>query len=265
LKTTSRNEDAKRCILGVENSGMSYNKLREHREVWKKKEILRRIYLDWYKLIMAYAKEGKIVELGSGSGNLSEYYPDIISSDIIPCPWLDIAFDVTRMPFKEESIDTLIMIDLLHHLEDVSSFFEEVERVLKDKGRLIMLEPYISPFSFLIYNYLHQESVIFNIDVFAQRSRKDQDYKKDPFEANSAVPTIIFWREPEQFSKRYPQLRIMKKSLLSFLLYPLSGGFEHRSLIPMCGVGIVRLIERLMSPLAKLLAFRTFIAIEKLK
>lgn len=242
---------------------MLYEKLKEHKEIWKKKEIIRRIYLDWYKLIMTHKREGRIVELGSGIGNLSEYYPEIISSDIIPCPWLDIVFNATAMPFEEEGIDTLIMIDLLHHLIDVDSFFTEVDRVLKNKGRLIMLEPYISPISFFIYSYLHQEPLVLNIDVFAKRSTDIQNHRKEPFDSNSAIPTILFWREEKRFREKYPRLRIVEKDLLAFLLYPLSGGFEHRSLVPVWGFSIVSFIEKLMRPLVKLIAFRTFVMIEK--
>jgi len=242
---------------------MSYAKLKERGKIWKEKEIIRWIYLDWYKLIMDNVKDGKIVELGSGSGNFSQYYPNIISSDIIHCPWLEMTFDAASTPFKEESIDSLIMVDLLHHLEDLNLFFTEVDRVLKDKGRLIMIEPYISPFSFLIYHFLHQEQVVLNAKIFSKKTNISQGHKKDPFVANSAIPTILFWKKRKQFQRKYPRLKVIEKKLFSFLLYPLSGGFEHRSLIPMWWAGILNLIERLMSPLAKLLAFRTLIVIEK--
>lgn len=282
---------------------MSFEKLKKHKETWQKKEILRRIYLEWYKLVMSYAKQGKVVELGSGSGNLSEYYAGIItareypvaccgdesastqgvanannssrnkilrglpreyfiSSDIIYCPWLDIVFDATAMPFEKESIDTIVMVDLLHHIDDIKSFFTEIDRVLKNKGKLIMIEPYISPFSFLVYNIFHQEAVNMHANIFNEVYENNQNQKRDPFDANEAIPTILFWRK-SQFREKYPRLRIIKKQLLSFILYPLSGGFEHPSLIPLWAYSAVNLIEKLLTPLARLLAFRTFVVIEK--
>jgi SAM-dependent methyltransferase len=242
---------------------MSYERLVNHRKIWKRKKILRRIYREWYTLLMAHAREGNIVELGSGAGHLAEQYSGILSSDIIPCPWINIVCDATSMPFKEESIHSLMLIDVLHHLGDIQSFFREVERVLKINGRLIMLEPYISPLSFFIYRCFHQEPVVFNVDVFAKRSSDIQNHKKEPFDSNSAIPTILFKREEKRFKVEYPRLQIIKKDLLTFFLYPLSGGIKHRSFIPNWSFSIIGFIEKLMRPVAKLFAFRIFIVIEK--
>src|SRR3989338_3329952 len=39
--------------------------------------------------------------------------------------------DVCKLPFEDESFDAVIMIDLLHHLEDWRKAIREVHRVLK--------------------------------------------------------------------------------------------------------------------------------------
>lgn len=56
-----------------------------------------------------------------------------------------------------------------------------------------MLEPYISPFSYIIYNYLHQKDVDFKTDVFStKRASKNQ---KEAFDGNQAIPVILFLKE----------------------------------------------------------------------
>jgi SAM-dependent methyltransferase len=154
------------------------------------------------------------------------------------------------------------MIDVFHHLEYPIIFLQEAQRVLKDDGRLIMIEPYISPFSYIIYNYFHQEDVDFKADVFNQERGSSKNQKK-PFDGNSAIPTMMFSKEIERFRQKFSHLQIIKKKLLSFILYPLSGGFEHKSFIPAFFVRYLNLIERILQPFGRIFAFRIFIVIEK--
>jgi SAM-dependent methyltransferase len=240
----------------------SYEILKRHREIWKKKKVLRDIYHDWYRLIIENIVEnGHTLEIGAGGGNLKEYYPNLIASDYTYCEWLDVILDAQRLPFHDSSLRNIIMVDVLHHLEYPTLFLKEAQRVLKNNGRLIMFEPYISPFSYLTYHYLHQEDVDFKVDIFHQE-KTALDFQKKPFDGNSAIPTIIFFKEIEKFKQKFPPLQIVKQKLLSIILYPLSGGFEHKCFIPNWSVPFFLIFERVLLPFSKLFAFRMFLVLE---
>ena len=242
---------------------MSYKTLKRHRTIWGKKKILRDIYRGWYQLTVEnIVNKGPILEIGGGGGHFKEYFPEAISSDFTFCEWLDLNLDAHSLPFQPNSLSNIVMIDVLHHLEYPSLFLQDAQRVLKDNGRLIMLEPYISPFSYIIYNFFHQEDVDLKTDVFNQK-KSASEFQKDPFEGNSAVPTIMFSKEVERFKKKFSHFNILKKSYLSFILYPLSGGFEHKSFIPSFSLPFFNFIEKIMRPLGQFFAFRIFIVIEK--
>ena len=127
--------------------------LNKRREVWKSKEILRRLYHKWYGIIGNAINPGAIMEIGGGSGNLKEFFPDAISSDILFVPWLDVVADAHHLPFKDGSLDNIVLFDVLHHLRGPVSFFSDAQRVLKQGGRILIMEPYISWASFLIYRF----------------------------------------------------------------------------------------------------------------
>ena len=165
------------------------------------------------------------------------------------------------LPFKKDSLGNIIFIDILHHLANPVLFLSEAQRVLQNNGRLIMLEPYISPFSYIIYNYLHQEDVDFKINVWNRRIASNN--KKKAFDCNSAIPTMMFSKEIKRFHKEFPNLKVIKKELLTFMLYPLSGGFDRKSFVPVGMMKYFCCIEKIFRPLDFIFALRTFIVLEK--
>jgi len=169
--------------------------------------------------------------------------------------------DAHALPFRNNSLGNIIFIDVLHHLDSPVHFFEEAQRVLENNGRLIMLEPYISHFSYFIYNYFHQEDVDFKIDVLSNNTI--QRNKQEAFDGNSAIPTKIFSKEVERFRRKFKHLRILKRTLLSFILYPLSGGFARKCFVPDRALWCFYFIEKILKPFGRLFAFRMFVVIEK--
>jgi SAM-dependent methyltransferase len=83
----------------------------------------------------ARCRPGQTLEIGGGSGNLMNFMPAVISTDVVPAPWLDAQADAQRLPFAPASFDNIAMFDVLHHLERPRLFFQEAERVLVDKIR----------------------------------------------------------------------------------------------------------------------------------
>lgn len=236
--------------------------LEKHREIWEKKKILRTIYIQWYKQIINNLSkvDGKSLELGAGSGNFKEYFPEVISADIEECDWLDMSFDAHNLPFENNSLSNIVMIDVFHHLYNPVKFLGEAYRALSKGGRIIMLEPFPSPFSLMIYKKFHPEPFIFNVDYFSKEEVKD----KDPWDSNQAIPYLIFFKHKNKFDENFgKQFNIVKKEKQSCIVYPASGGFENKSLIPDSFIPLFKGIETILSPFRPLLAFRCFIVLEK--
>ncbi len=240
----------------LKNSHILY----ERRDVWKSKKILKRLYYKWYHIIRSAVKPGAILEIGGGSGNLKEYFPDAISSDILFTEWLDAVLDAHHLPFKDESFDNIVLFDVLHHLLEPSSFFSDAERVLKQGGRIIMMEPNISLGSFIVYRFLHSEGMSWRIDPLKPGGLRKE---KKPFYGNQAVPTLLFKRDRILFAKNFPRLKIIRKERMDFVIYPLSGGFHNPSLCPLFLYNILEYLEKLLNPLNRFLAFRLFVVLEK--
>ena len=89
----------------------------KHREIWRRKPILRTIYGDYYRRILGHCTKGSIVEIGSGTGNFKDYCPQAISTDIQAVNWIDLVLEAHQLPFGNQVIDNIVMIDTLHHLQ----------------------------------------------------------------------------------------------------------------------------------------------------
>ena len=185
----------------------------------------------------------------------------VILTDIVPAPWLDAQADAQRLPFAAASFDNIAMFDVLHHLERPRLFFQEAERVLGPRGRVVMIEPAITPLSGLFYRNFHPEPVIMSADPLFDGPL---DPIRDAFEANQAIPTLLFSRQKSRFATEFPDLVLLEARQLALLSYPLSGGFRPWSFLP---TGLVRpllWIERWLEPiLGWFMAFRMIVVIER--
>jgi len=235
--------------------------LQEHRKIWFGKPVLRDIYCNYFEMIKNASVEGPILEIGGGSGNFKEFLPESISIDIVSLPWLDIIAQAQMLPFKNESIGNIVLVDVLHHIENPSSFFKEAGRILKPDGRIILIEPAITPVSWIVLHLFHPEPIDMREDPF---SEMEVDPSREPFDANQAIPTLLFGRYRKGFLRKFPDLSIISLQYLDLFVYPLSGGFRPWCLIPHRYIqGLLGIERNILPVLGPLMAFRFFCVIKK--
>lgn len=238
-------------------------RLLAHRMVWDAKPGLREIYADYYRRITALCCKGPTLEIGSGSGHIRDHLSEVYMADILPAEWLDLAADAQHLPFAPASLANIVMLDVLHHIENPSSFFSEAISALRPGGRLVMLDPAITFGSWAVYNFFHAELVDMSADPLSQERSQSSG---DPFDSNQAVPSLLFSNASRcaRFEKMFPALKIRARQFFGFATYPLTGGFRDWCLVPGGAVAPLLKVERCLEPLfARLFGFRLLIALER--
>ena len=225
--------------------------------------LLKNYYIDCYKIIKSeLLKENKIkskiLEIGSGGGFIKDILPNVITSEIIKLKDIDLLVDALNLPFENNSLDVILMINVLHHVKDSKKFFFESNRVLKKNGLILFIEPANTWFSRIIYKNFHHEDFDENAGWSLNKSGRLSS-------ANQAIPYIIFERDKKIFNKTFPNLEIIKKYKFKPLHYLLSGGLTYEILFNKKLTKLLLLIEKILVPFNRFIGLFMFVKLKKTK
>ena len=231
--------------------------IRQHRDIWAIRPELRAVYHGFFAtLLEAAGGRRPIVELGAGPGFFREYFPESISTDVIFTPWVDVVCDGCRMPFREASAGAVVMLDVIHHLPKPLDFLSEVSRILKPGGRLLAIEPWITPPSYILYRYFHHEDCVLSIDI-AQPFRSTG---KQAFDGNAAIPFRLV-----RSLRTHPAagLKLVRCEPFLGLAYLATLGFKRQRGVPGSIIRTAERCERMAGPLGRLASTRALLVLEK--
>ena len=175
------------------------------------------------------------IEVGSGAG----FSKDFIKSknfkltDLGNDEHLDYKnIDAQNTGFKTDGLDFVIASNMIHHIPYPIKFFKEINRILKNGGRLIIFESYCSIFFQLATMIMKHEGFDFTLNVWDEEEPKSDE--KNAWHGNIAVPHLIF-DDRSRFNKEIGNLfEIEYEELTECLIFINSGGVTSKTaFIPM--------------------------------
>jgi hypothetical protein len=144
------------------------------------------------------------------------------------------------------------------------TFLLEAQRILLPGGRLILVEPWVTPFSYFIYRYFHQEDCDLSTHPWELGDCCVTPGKK-AFDGNQAIPYLLFG--PRHRSRTFGALSVLTPLVIEpfcLFAYLLSMGFKPASLLPPFLYPAVSKIEHVTRPLwRRFAALRVFLVLEK--
>jgi len=196
---------------------------------WEGKPLLQKIYAGFYRRILGlidHSIPGRVVEIGSGIGNLKAHLPQALATDLFPNPWLDVVCDGYELPFRTASVSHLVLFDVFHHLRAPNAFLREARRVLAPAGRLILFDPYISWSSHPVYGLLHHEPVAWSAPIsLTETLPRPRDY----YAAQGNATRLFFRKEIPGWPEGWT---ILHAEAFSCFHYLLSGGYGKPAFYP---------------------------------
>jgi SAM-dependent methyltransferase len=214
------------------------------RQIIQSKPALREIYREWYEEIARSLPPGDepVLEVGSGAGFLHHFIPGLITSEIFPSPEAQVVLDASSLPFADGVFRAIVLVDVLHHIPRPRDFFSQAARCVKVGGALVMIEPWVSAWSKVIYGKFHHEP-------FRPEAAQWEFPQGGPLSgANGALPWILFLRDRNQFEMEFPcwEIQLIRPGLP--FRYLASGGVSMRSFLPAAGFDLLRWLENCLQP-----------------
>jgi len=237
--------------------------INKNSEYWKQKPLLQKLYGDFYRIIaqnLSNLPDGKIVELGSGLGNIREVIPNCLRTDLFPNPWIDQVENAYELSFADETISDLILTDVFHHLRYPGTALQELARVLRKGGRIVLLEPCISALGLIVYGVLHDEPIAITKEI-EWSAPEDWSPEKIDYYAAQGNATRIF--VGKRFRSALGDWQKIKTIRLSAIAYAASGGFSKPQLYPTSMLPLIRKLEKLLDLFPALFATRLLVILEK--
>jgi len=236
--------------------------IKKNYRLWSRKPILHRCYVEFHRLMAGYLSrlpDGKIVELGSGMGNIHETIPDCLRTDLFPYPWIDQVENAYKLTFTVASLSDLLMVDVFHHLRYPGTALKEFQRVLKPGGRVIMMEPGLSALGYLVFGPLHPEPIGTAKQIQWSAPEGWSPEKIDYYSGQGNAARIFV---QNYFASELRDWKVVEVKRIPALAYAASGGYSGPQLYPTFAYPFVKLLEKLMQPFPKLFTTRLLVVLE---
>lgn len=93
--------------------------------------------------------EGLVLDCGAGMRNT--YYANVVNYEIVPYDSTDVLGVAEELPFRDDSFDAVLCLNVLEHVKDPFRVARELMRVLKPGGELMVVAPFLQP----LHGYPH--------------------------------------------------------------------------------------------------------------
>jgi SAM-dependent methyltransferase len=239
-------------------------RLELHEKVLERKRMLREVFIEFHhsfhRLADRYFKvQGLEVELGAGIAPMRNSYPEVLATDIVSTEQLDMALNAESMSLDDHSVKAFYGQNCFHHFPHPDRFFTELERTLIPGGGAILIEPFHGPFAAFLYKRL------FKSEGFDMHFESWETPSTGPMNgANQALSYIVFVRDRKAFELKYPDLEIVHQEICgNYPRYLISGGLNFRQLLPDALIPLIKVIEKLLYPLRRVLALHHIVVIRR--
>ena len=237
--------------------------IEQNRQAWQRKPVLQRAYRDFHRRIATHVDTsiaGRIVELGSGIGNIRDVISNCLRTDLFPNPWIDQVENAYDLTFGDGEVSHLILFDVFHHLEFPGTALRECRRVLSPRGRVIIFDPYVSLIGRIVYGPLHHEP-IGNDRAIVSHAPSSFDPHQHPYYAAQGNATRIFWKgeSPEVLDG----WEIVARERIGAWAYALTGGYSKPQLYPASVYPVMTGVDRLAELVPGLTALRALVVLRR--
>jgi SAM-dependent methyltransferase len=166
----------------------------------------------------------KGIEVGAGTGVSKDFInnKNYQLTDFCDNSWLDIKnIDALKTGFADSSFDFVVSSNMIHHIYSPIIFLEEMSRILKPGGKLIIQEINCSLITRLMLVLMNHKGYNFDVNIFDKNQICNDP--NDLWSGNNAIPNLLF-DDKAKFQSNIPFFKIDFRNHDEFLCFINSGG-----------------------------------------
>lgn len=146
--------DAQSYSWKHQDRGVEDAMAKDYDYLYNRTNFAKAMYSDFAKLLQSLIKEGKVLELGCGTGTISDL---LAENSQLERFCMDFSYnmlkiaknrcsnclqaDMENLPYGNESFDLVYVHSALHHFPQLDKVLSEARRILKPSGYLVIQEP----------------------------------------------------------------------------------------------------------------------------
>ena len=210
-------------IGDVENAIIEFKKKKN-----KNLDFLLKKRFSWMKEFINEKNTG--LEVGAGGGFSKNFIKNknFKISDLAMHEHLDFKnVDAQKTNFETNNYDFIIAVNMIHHVPYPIKFLNEMHRILKKGGRLIIQEAYCSVVFQLITILMKHEGFDFTKKVWNENQPMSDE--NDRWSGNIAIPHLIF-DDIEKFNSKFGDKFVLEhEKLFECFVFLNSGGVTSKT------------------------------------
>ena len=182
----------------------------------------------WMKKFISLKDKG--LEVGAGAGFSKNYIKNknFQISDFAMYDHLDLKnLDAQNTKFSPNSYDFVIAVNMLHHVPYPMKFLDEMYKILKPGGKLIIQEAHCSIIFQLVTIIMRHEGFDFTKNVWDENLAMSNE--DDVWSGNIAISHLIF-DDTEKFNNRFGnKFSIIHQKFFECFIFLNSGGVTSKT------------------------------------
>ena len=184
----------------------------------------KRRYSSWKKfnflkafIELSKKNEQNILDIGSGRHFIEEIYGELKKNtfyrlDIANRSYVDVIADFSKYHYFKKCFDVILCLNVIEHVYNFKPFINNIGKVIKSKGTLLLTVPYKSGLHYLPNDYFRPSHYAL-----------EKILKESDFETIHIEPFYVSWITTtlNQIKKNYESSSFFLKLLLKFTTYQL--------------------------------------------
>lgn len=199
------------------------------------------------KFLERHASNAHTLDIGCANSPYACLFPNRIGLDVAPAEGVDVVGDAHALPFEDKTFERVLCTEVLEHLHTPERALEEIYRVLKPGGMLILTTRFAFPlhdapgdfFRYSKYGLAHllrgfedvqveEEATSFGtLGILLQRIALQSDLRggkltKAIFLLVARGIGALQWMVKQEYGKRKPSATLQEKTILTSGYYVLA-------------------------------------------